>query len=396
MLPLRIQIALIIGVAALNATGDVPDARLVGLGVNYLSLAPVTPASVVVFDKTTGVPTLLPRGYALEIDRLGENLAADTRGRLFNVFSVPSLSDPALGAAHLNRLHPQTGEIVDRIPFGDGTAFPPFVFALAFDSRDEMVISMLSSNPLVDATPVLARVDLATGLATELTDVDRTFTGLAFDPGDNLYGVNPDDGLVRIDVNTGVETVIGGDLAGAATFGPTPSVAFDHDGTLYASADSLWIVDPATGATTPVGDHSGSLSFVGLTIRPVPEPCSAGLLAGVALVLIADGRRWPPRHCPSRNSIERRGPRSISASIRQTPIAFLSPHRPSSTMHSDRRAHPPAGTCSMRRADSASPPRKTTRSSSSCRGSTPKATSAALPTSTLYATSPGHSLTPRA
>ena len=70
---------------------------LFGLGVNYLSRGPVMPATIFEFDKTTGARMPLETNYWMEIAQLGQNLAADTRGRLFNVFSAPSADNPAEG-----------------------------------------------------------------------------------------------------------------------------------------------------------------------------------------------------------------------------------------------------------------------------------------------------------
>ena len=141
--------------------------------------------------------------------------------------------------------------------------------------------------------PLLAKVELVTGLATGVMVIDRTFSGLAFGPDDALFGVNPTDGLVHIDLASKDETVIGGDLVGVAIPGATPSLAFDLDGTLYAAGDGLWMVDPETGTTTPVGDPSTPFSFVGLTVPPVPEPGSAAGLC-IGLVFAASRGQWRP------------------------------------------------------------------------------------------------------
>ena len=89
------SVALVIVAAAFATTGwasaeESDNAmRLVGLGANFLSLAPFTPGQLWEIDPVTGATLPLGPGYALESDRIGLNLAADSRGRLFNLFSEP-------------------------------------------------------------------------------------------------------------------------------------------------------------------------------------------------------------------------------------------------------------------------------------------------------------------
>ena len=229
------------------------------------------------------------------------------------MFSAPSPDDPTSSVSHVTQINARTGQIVRRTPFGDGTELPPFVFAAAFNSRDELFVNTLNSSPLVDAVPLLAKVDLATGLATAVMVVDRTFTGLAFGPNDELFGVNPIDGLVHIDLAAKDETVIGGDLVGAAIFGATPSLAFDRDGTLYAAADGLWTVDPQSGTATPVGGPSTPFSFVGLTVPPVPEPGSA---AGFCIGLVFADSRGRPLNQPRSVVLQRLRPGGLRSDHR--------------------------------------------------------------------------------
>ena len=61
------------------------------------------------------------------------------------------------------------------------------------------------------------------------------------------------------------------------------------DGTLYAAADGLWVVDPDSG----VGGPSTPFSFVGLTVSPVPEPGSAAGLCIGFVFAASRGRRRP-------------------------------------------------------------------------------------------------------
>jgi len=114
----------------------------------------------------------------------------------------------------------------------------------------------------------LYRVDLGTGQQTRVGDfrlasTERVFDveGLAFAPDGTLFAVSDaSEVLMRVDATTGVTTVVGNlGLAGQGTgignnldFG----LAFTCDGRLWLSAETaqkLWEVNAATGATRAVG-----------------------------------------------------------------------------------------------------------------------------------------------
>jgi hypothetical protein len=92
--------------------------------------------------------------------------------------------------------------------------------------------------------------------------------GLAFAPGGELYAVSDArDLLIRVDTATGQATVVGslglrgqgGNQFNNLDFG----LAFTCDGRLWLSSDvsrQLWRVDPATGATTLVGNIDQPIS----------------------------------------------------------------------------------------------------------------------------------------
>jgi hypothetical protein len=116
----------------------------------------------------------------------------------------------------------------------------------------------------VSGNDKLVRMDLATGVGTVVgtnigfTDID----GLAFNAAGQLYGVNDDTNqLVRIDTNTGVGTAVG---AGFGNGFNDMGLAFGGNGTLYmASTGSgvgrLYTVDTGTGVATSVGSFGNSL-----------------------------------------------------------------------------------------------------------------------------------------
>jgi len=126
-----------------------------------------------------------------------------------------------------------------------------------------------------EAFDTLFRVDLSTHTAQELGAAGTLngtrigdLEGLSFGPDGNLYAVS--DGLkilVRISEQTGHASVIGLlNLAGEPlTAHLDLAMTFTCDGRLWLSAGdgNFWQVDPATGATTPVGNLG--VKITGLT-----------------------------------------------------------------------------------------------------------------------------------
>jgi hypothetical protein len=272
----------LVGVRA-DAAGS-PNTRLIGLGINYFVAAPLTPGQLFEFDRQTGAATALGAPFLIESEGIGANLADNSAGQLFNVSG-------GFSGARVNRLG-LTGDVLEFSPLSDGSAFPPFVGAISFDSQDRLYAATLNGNPAVDAPALLSRIDIDTGLATPVSIIHTLLSSMAFDANDNLYAVADQAGLVRIDVATGEMTTIGGDLGTppSSTFLKKP-IVFDDDNTLFAVTDKLLTVNPLTGATIPVGDEFGFYPIVGLAIIPVPEPGGQVLVAVAAVAVNVSRRR---------------------------------------------------------------------------------------------------------
>jgi hypothetical protein len=258
-----------------------PDTRLIAIGFNFLTDGPFTPGHLFEIDKQMGGLTPIGTGFNMELDQIGPNLAANSLGQLFNAFSV-------FANARINRLT-ITGEVARFVPLSDGTSFPPFVYAIGFNAQDQLYGMLLNGSPVIDAPPTLSTIDTSTGLASTVALLDSLgFTSMAFDSQNTLYAVAETVGLVRIDVDSGESTVIGGDLMNRppTDLGRRP-IVFDRDGTMFAAAERLLVVDPTTGSTTPVGTSTFGFpySIVGLAIVAVPEPGTLGMIGFAALVL---------------------------------------------------------------------------------------------------------------
>lgn len=106
----------------------------------------------------------------------------------------------------------------------------------------------------------LATIDVGTGAVTIVGSMGVVMWDIAFDPLGNLFGTNGTT-LYRIDKTTAAVTPVGS-LGATIT-----SLVFNTSGALYGSGNSLYTINPGTGAATSVGGaafgFSGDLSFAG-------------------------------------------------------------------------------------------------------------------------------------
>lgn len=118
-------------------------------------------------------------------------------------------------------------------------------------------------------TSTLYTIDLATATTTLVGPLGALIRDIAIDGDGLMYGVDSDaDTLVAIDKTTAATQTIGS-LGIDAVFGQ--GLDFDAEtGVLYlASADSnaistMYTVDPATGATTPIGQMGGEVDSMAI------------------------------------------------------------------------------------------------------------------------------------
>lgn len=111
-----------------------------------------------------------------------------------------------------------------------------------------------------DNTGRLGTIDVGTGAVTIVGSMGVVMWDIAFDPLGNLFGTNGTS-LYRIDKSTAVATPVGS-LGATIT-----SLVFNPSGALYGSGNSLYSINPGTGAATLIGGSaygfSGDLSFAG-------------------------------------------------------------------------------------------------------------------------------------
>lgn len=136
----------------------------------------------------------------------------------------------------------------------------------------------------------LFRIDTLTGNVTVVGDTGiYRLQDLAYSPGGILYGWSLLSGLITIDPQTGRGTDVNPGVGATAEI---QALAFAPDGTLYGARDALFRIDPVTGVTVQIG--SGGYSDIrGLAV--IPEPSTFHLLSlGMCglLLWMWNRRKW--------------------------------------------------------------------------------------------------------
>lgn len=128
-----------------------------------------------------------------------------------------------------------------------------------------------------DVDRKLYRVDMATGVATEVGPTGFSkIEALAMNAAGEIYGVNPATAqLVKCSSSTGVCTSVGL-LIGLPQVQANAGLTFTPDGAMYLAANAVvYRVDPASGATSPLGGTGPALS--GLAGVAATANCPSGL-----------------------------------------------------------------------------------------------------------------------
>jgi hypothetical protein len=128
-----------------------------------------------------------------------------------------------------------------------------------------------------DVDKKLFRIDLATGVATELGVTNFTkIEALAINAAGELYGINPQSAqLVKCDVLTGACTAVG-ILTGIPPASTNVGLTFDSSGRLVMAINAVvYLVDPATAGASVLGSAGAAIS--GLASGDVSATCASGL-----------------------------------------------------------------------------------------------------------------------
>jgi hypothetical protein len=128
-----------------------------------------------------------------------------------------------------------------------------------------------------DVDRKLFRIDLATGIATELGVTNFTkIEALAINAAGELYGVNPQSAqLVKCNTASGACTAVG-TLTGIPPASTNVGLTFDANARLIMAINAVvYVLDPATGAATVLGAAGAAIS--GLASGNVSASCTSGV-----------------------------------------------------------------------------------------------------------------------
>ena len=150
------------------------------------------------------------------------------------------------------------------------------VLVVAF-SASVVVAASLGYSVRSDVDRRLYRIDLATGVATQLGATGFSkIEGLAINATGEIFGVNPATAqLVKCSPTTGACTAVGL-LIGVPQVQTNAGLAFATTGALYLAMNAVvYRVDPATGGTAALGGTGPALS--GLAGVNPSAACASGL-----------------------------------------------------------------------------------------------------------------------
>jgi hypothetical protein len=144
------------------------------------------------------------------------------------------------------------------------------VSSLAFWPNDEL---LLMNDPGAPGSLGyhLVRLDLATGAETVLGNSGLiTITALDCDESGRLWAYDYERGIVEIDPLTGAATDVNPGFRGPPD--PPKSMVFGEDGALYLLDGAVWIGDVTTGVPGFVNWTSQPVLFSGMEYLPGPVP----------------------------------------------------------------------------------------------------------------------------
>jgi hypothetical protein len=231
------------------------------------------------------------------IDNFGTNPTAVIIGGT-GVFSMNDIAiDPFSGLAYgVGQTNFGAGLFSIDLDSGVAAEVGPSPLTMnALDFTSDGVLYTWGSNP---QDSQLYRYSGDFSQVTPVFDIEASSAGdLAYDvsqPGVVFYGATLPGNLLRIDVDAQTVTTVG--FMGGSILG----LDFDDDGTLYAlqgstfsTLASMFTVDKATGALTPIGLVDGADGVTGAfglsiatTVIPVPAalPLLCSALAGLGFV----------------------------------------------------------------------------------------------------------------
>lgn len=188
-------------------------------------------------DLNTGDTTFI--GPTNHHHHLWHGLAMDSQGKLFG-----SSGDWITGY-RIFEIDPNTGNatLVYRSSLLG-------IHAIEFGPNDELFVIDDPLGPFVGGIHDLYQIDLSAGTTSYIGSTgSNEIMALTFD-GSALYGFDLLEGLVQIDMTSGVADDQNSNFSGPT--GATISMCFDKKGALYYFDHAIWMMDKESGIYNPV------------------------------------------------------------------------------------------------------------------------------------------------
>lgn len=184
-------------------------------------------------------------------------------------------------------INPGTGAVSSTTPLRAPTGAPVTIVSLAWDPLNHNLYGNTAVGFGNTVNDQLYQIDPVSGMTSFIGTIGfNAVYALGFDRSGTLYGIsNVSADLLTINIGSGAGTLVAPVTLSSAfdlAFRPEDNTMFVADS--VGGTESLYTMNPTTGAATLVGPYGSATNVVGLAFI-APEPGTVGLLlSGLAFV----------------------------------------------------------------------------------------------------------------
>lgn len=184
-------------------------------------------------------------------------------------------------------INPATGAVSSTTPLMAPTGAPVTIVSLAWDPLNHNLYGNTAVGFGNTVNDQLYQIDPTSGMTSFIGTIGfNAVYALGFDQSGTLFGIsNVSADLLTINIGSGAGTLVAPVTLSSAfdlAFRPEDNTMFVADS--VGGTESLYTMNPTTGAASLVGPYGSATNVVGLAFI-APEPGTVGLLlSGLALV----------------------------------------------------------------------------------------------------------------